>query len=224
MKYLLYLKEILVRFFIVNISLKLDVDPLLAIFGMSYVYVYVNSLLGVYTNVNALFTYTYFSYILMFTNWLIAYAITNIVSKYAGDNTESDNIQLVFYLVMFDILYYYLHRLMHTSILWKVHSVHHSATVSLGVDALYMHPIEVCLTMCSLYLSMLVWPPSSQLVVYNLVAICAKNTMWAHCRVESVLMPESAHWMHHKHYLVNYGNIFMDFVFSTYQKFDPQSS
>ena len=54
--------------------------------------------------------------------------------------------QFAVYFVLFDIYFYFLHRLMHTKALFWVHKVHHRSKVPDPLTAFSFHPIEGLLT------------------------------------------------------------------------------
>ena len=108
-----------------------------------------------------------------------------------------------------------MHYILHTRYFWWIHKTHHKAHVSYGVDALYMHPIESILTITSLLTGAFIWSPSSNYVIYDLIAISLKNTMWSHMNSVHTNMPSPIHYLHHKYGNVNYGSIFLDYVFRT---------
>ena len=156
----------------------------------------------------------------MAVNWYIAYWMTTWVL----DNVVTvENIykpaQAIYYLIVFDIAYYPMHYLFHTRLFWFIHKVHHQAQVNQGVDAFYMHPIELILTVLVFYIGTVMWIPTSPLIIYDMVAIGIKNTMWAHMGADAEHMQSPNHWLHHKYFNINYGNIFMDFIFDTFKQY-----
>lgn len=56
-------------------------------------------------------------------------------------------LQVLGFLYVDDVLYYWMHRTMHRGWLYKkVHSVHHRVPTPWAISAHYMHPVEFCLT------------------------------------------------------------------------------
>lgn len=55
--------------------------------------------------------------------------------------------QVVFFMYLDDFLYYFIHRVLHIPWLFKrIHYLHHSVKTPWGINAHYMHPIELLLT------------------------------------------------------------------------------
>jgi sterol desaturase/sphingolipid hydroxylase (fatty acid hydroxylase superfamily) len=129
-------------------------------------------------------------------------------------------LQLVAYLVVYDVLYYPMHVVLHWKPLYKhIHLVHHQATLRLGgVDALYMHPFEAFLTVWLLFVTAHFWAPESPQMILDLSAIALKNTLWAHAGYTNPGMPSPVHYIHHKLHRWNYSNVFMDFLFGTFRE------
>ena len=112
-----------------------------------------------------------------------------------------------------DVLFYPLHRLMHTKLLFHVHRMHHEWKKPIGVSALYASPFEhIVVNMTPpLMAGILV---RMNLVVFMFWAFAASaNTVWSHAY-------ENQHTDHHKLRTKNFGVglMLMDRWMGTLQK------
>jgi sterol desaturase/sphingolipid hydroxylase (fatty acid hydroxylase superfamily) len=56
-------------------------------------------------------------------------------------------LQIVFFIYLDDFLFYWLHRALHSKLMFRrIHSVHHRATTPWACSAQYLHPVEFVLT------------------------------------------------------------------------------
>ena len=134
----------------------------------------------------------------------------------------------LFVLLVYDFLYYFLHRWLHTpTMMRRVHGVHHRVHSPEAMDGLYLHPAETSAGVALLFIAMaLVGPisPASFLIVafVHSVANIATHT--------NLVAPHSVfalfnfwtirHDLHHSsHRSANYASIFpiWDRMFGTYR-------
>jgi sterol desaturase/sphingolipid hydroxylase (fatty acid hydroxylase superfamily) len=55
-------------------------------------------------------------------------------------------VQLIIGNLIFDVLFYYVHQLLHTPLFYRyVHSIHHSFDLPVGIAVSYVHPVEYVL-------------------------------------------------------------------------------
>ena len=121
--------------------------------------------------------------------------------------------QLPTAVIVTDIIFYPLHRIMHHPKLYKYHAAHHIWDPPMACSALYSDPFEHC------YINIL--PPllASIITQMNFIVMCiwfflaTLNTVLAHSY-------EGTHTIHHKYRAYNYGVglMTMDRIFKTYKK------
>ncbi|NJK33581.1 MAG: sterol desaturase family protein [Oscillatoriales cyanobacterium SM2_2_1] len=113
--------------------------------------------------------------------------------------------QVILALLVSDLMYYLLHRLMHqTPWLWQFHMVHHSSVELDWLATVRIHPLEQILIkisqMAPLYL--LGFPPA----VLAIFMLCSAGmAFWIHANVPwrfpilrwLIVTPEYHHWHHH---------------------------
>jgi sterol desaturase/sphingolipid hydroxylase (fatty acid hydroxylase superfamily) len=220
-KYIIYGREVLTNIGLVHIYTLFTSSPKLQLILsilMCYVRISMTATNG-YSCPKLKHNYVRWDLLLIAFNMFISYVV---VSTFLGDTTNSSTstsiIQLAFYLVVFDVVYYPLHIFLHhPSVYSSIHLIHHKAEVRYGLDLFYMHPIEMLVTVYALFAGALLWPPSSALFVVYLVTIAVGNSMWSHISIFHDSMPDPVHYLHHKYHNCNYGNIFMDHLFKTYR-------
>lgn len=111
------------------------------------------------------------------------------------------------FLVVEELLFYYLHRLMHRPPLYgMVHKRHHEWTAPIAIATNYCHPVEHAL--CNL-LPVMIGPllcGSHCAVIWMWQTIATVNSINTHSGYHLPLMPSpEAHDFHHLRFNVNYG-------------------
>ncbi len=124
-----------------------------------------------------------------------------------------------------EIHFYFVHRLIHVPILYKfIHSVHHNSVNPSPWSSLSMHPVEHLLYWSDSLIH-LVLPSHPLLFMYNL-HITGTGAVVGHVGFDKLEVgPNSAvnsnayaHYLHHKHFEVNYadGTTALDKLFGTW--------
>jgi sterol desaturase/sphingolipid hydroxylase (fatty acid hydroxylase superfamily) len=141
--------------------------------------------------------------------------------------------RVVLYFVLADLGMYWIHRLLHSSYLWRIHRWHHSPTymywlagirATLPQEILFTLPFALCAPLLQHA------PPWLFLAIFA-VGFLTNNWMhanvtWNSSRLERLLVTPRYHHVHHDahpdHYSANLGALFTvwDRVFGTYV--DPQ--
>ncbi len=103
--------------------------------------------------------------------------------------------------ILSNVLFYSTHRLLHTRILYPIHSIHHRYRDPIGVCALYAHPIEHLFANNLCFVLPIVVCRLNYYWMLLILCLSSFNIVWAHARVESNV----AHRLHHLLYTVNYG-------------------
>lgn len=135
--------------------------------------------------------------------------------------------QVLGVLLLYDFLYYFMHRTMHRRELMKfVHGVHHKARFPSAVESLYLHPLEnlagLSLLMGSTALLGPVSATSFLLIVFihsTVNILVHTNMAFPHPAFKLANYWAARHDIHHgKHLNRNYASIFpfWDMMFDTY--------
>ncbi|WP_160012072.1 sterol desaturase family protein [Rhizobium sp. 18055] len=121
--------------------------------------------------------------------------------------------------------FYAIHRLIHTPFLYKwVHSIHHNSVNPSPWSSLSMHPLEALL-----YFSVGVWHlilPSNPLIALYQLNTAGLGAFIGHLGFDRIEVTEASafgshaysHYLHHKHFEVNYADGVMPFdhIFGSY--------
>lgn len=142
-------------------------------------------------------------------------------------------ITIVLVVLLFDFADYWTHRLMHNSLLWGVHAVHHSDQRLTWLTSSRVHIFESSIMKLG-YLFILGWIgfPMWSLLAANVVAYLHNryvhcNVDWNHGPLAKVIASPNWHRWHHSvepsAYNKNYANVFsfLDVIFGTYHNPGP---
>jgi sterol desaturase/sphingolipid hydroxylase (fatty acid hydroxylase superfamily) len=143
-------------------------------------------------------------------------------------------VKLVFFVLAVDCSAYWLHRLWHTSLFWRIHKWHHSPNYMYwlaGVRASLPQVIMAGLPF-TLWLPLLKPVPPLFFVLYSVFLIVTNNWMhmnvtWRSRWLEWILVTPRFHHIHHadeaRFYMRNFGVVFTfwDRIFGTYA--DPEA-
>ncbi len=137
-------------------------------------------------------------------------------------------ITILLVVLLFDIADYWTHRLMHNSLLWGVHAVHHSEQRMTWLTSSRVHIFESSVMKLG-YLFILGWVgfPMWALLAANVVAYLHNRYVhcdvgWNHGPLAKVIASPNWHRWHHSvepsAYNKNYANVFsfLDVIFGTY--------
>ena len=117
------------------------------------------------------------------------------------------------FLVIEEIGFYYLHRLMHTKILYKyIHKYHHEYTDVVSLGAIYAHPLEhIIVNLFPLLLGPYLIKSCLRTILLW-ISLAIINTITTHSKLSS----SNYHNNHHIHFNYNYGVIgILDFIHNT---------
>ena len=115
--------------------------------------------------------------------------------------------------ILHETHFYLIHRLIHTPFLYKhVHSVHHNSVNPSPFSSLSMHPVELLL-----YLGMAFWHlviPSNPILALYQLHRAGFGAIPGHIGFDKIEVRENGgvdthafvHYLHHKHFEVNYGD------------------
>jgi methylsterol monooxygenase len=121
---------------------------------------------------------------------------------------------VVFAVLVHRVLFYYIHRLLHTPWLYRrVHYVHHRWTEPSSVVAVNAHPLEnVVLNAGPVLLSVLVWPPDLMSLAIFLIWAVSQSCL-DHSGYR--LLDAGHHFIHHQKFTCNFGVAWLDQLHGT---------
>lgn len=116
-------------------------------------------------------------------------------------------LHICFFSIIEEILFYYIHRLLHTSRLYgSIHKIHHEWTAPIGLAAMYSHPIE---HIVSNIIPVFIGPfllKSHITTVWLWLCFAITNTIQTHSGYHLPYLASSEmHDYHHRVFNANYG-------------------
>jgi methylsterol monooxygenase len=116
-----------------------------------------------------------------------------------------------------DIIFYWMHYLMHCSIIYKyIHSIHHAWKAPVAAGTVYAHPVEHFMTNIVPYYLPFYYLNLSWTCMLFWTAIIPIATTFAHSGYLIIYANDGRHDLHHHKFNVNYGLLFSDYIFGTY--------
>jgi sterol desaturase/sphingolipid hydroxylase (fatty acid hydroxylase superfamily) len=116
--------------------------------------------------------------------------------------------------LLFDLLFYHVHRLLHTRPFRKIHSIHHRFPHEVPLAAYYVHPAEFVLVNFSVPVAISVWMQSHVLSMVGMGAFSVFAAMWIHSGHDMFFMMN--HEGHHIDMKKNIGAVgMMDMIYGT---------
>lgn len=148
-------------------------------------------------------------------NLCISYPIFDIANIYYNTietNKLNPIINIFLWLCISDLIFYNVHRLLHTKQLYFIHSIHHEYRYTHGIGAIYAHPIEFVLN----NIVALVLPIYFiGIPLYQGYLIMVFSTFYTVVISHGGFIKDQDHLIHHQKYKYNYGLFIMDNIFRT---------
>lgn len=157
-------------------------------------------------------------------NAILSFLFIPIINLFPVLITVSDSIygyilRVFLSLAIGEFIFYWSHRLLHTSYFYKYHKQHHLYTVPHSFAGLYASPVEYLI---SNHFSM-VFPlkvisnPYPFMLIIESIAV-SLNILKSHHSKVSLLTGSKSHLLHHEKMNCNYGfSRIVDWLFGTYQ-------
>ena len=155
-------------------------------------------------------------------NQIIVYPFVKMApTMYNTDYVELTDILLIplylyLYYIIHCIWFYFIHRLMHTRLLWNtVHKIHHQIIDTNPYTALYCHFIEhLVLNLMSVFIGPIIFP-STQIALKIWFHMTTLSTINAHNSISRI--KKQTHDIHHMFYKYNFGTgVVLDKLFNAY--------
>jgi sterol desaturase/sphingolipid hydroxylase (fatty acid hydroxylase superfamily) len=124
--------------------------------------------------------------------------------------------EIFFYIVYYDIFYYFLHRLLHTKYLYSIHKIHHIKKIPDYYDYYNIHVLELPFTSIGLIFAIYLYKLYIYQLLYAIIFINVRGILM-HDNQFIYLLGDH-HLVHHKHYKCNYGEYWLDYIFGTVYK------
>jgi sterol desaturase/sphingolipid hydroxylase (fatty acid hydroxylase superfamily) len=122
-------------------------------------------------------------------------------------------LQVAVHILFYDLWFYASHLLLHTRFLYPIHSIHHQKAIPTFLDTYHGHWIEAPFQSLG-YLTPLFWFPTfSWAVPISLVLVNARGMLRHDSR--TTWIDGGHHMIHHKYPTYNYGEPWLDALFST---------
>jgi sterol desaturase/sphingolipid hydroxylase (fatty acid hydroxylase superfamily) len=129
--------------------------------------------------------------------------------------------QLIFYILVGDMWFYVVHRLMHTNrkLYEDVHRYHHMYRYPVAVSTLFADPAEHLLcNIMSIMIGPLISPAKSTFLLLLWVFLVTANGLIAHCGYKLPITDAVKHDIHHRLMTHNFGTLGLsDRLFGTYR-------
>ena len=165
----------------------------------------------------------YAAYLVLGYDWLIQSSAAVGFWTIAG--------QVLAVLLIYDFMFYWVHRLFHLPFLMRyVHGVHHRVRFPKAVDNFYLHPVDALWVTTLFFLSIaMVGPLSTTAFIVTLfVYVFINNTLHSGVNLPHPLFKLTNYWarmhdVHHgKNRSANFGSIFpiWDMLFGTHVRHD----
>ena len=120
---------------------------------------------------------------------------------------------LFLWLILSDIAFYSIHYLFHTKYLYPLHLIHHQYIDTIGLTALYAHPLDYIFSnLIPITFPILLFKFEDFLIQWIIIFSLSYTVIISHGGYK--FLPK-AHILHHLHRRVNYGLAFTDKLMGT---------
>lgn len=152
---------------------------------------------------------------LVSTNLLLSYPFFYYVEEnllFREPNQLHWIINFVLWMLMTDLIFYTIHRILHQRAIYFIHSVHHQYKYTYGFGAIYAHPIEFWVGN--------LFPVAAPMALFHMPrsvcnGIVIFSTFFTVVLSHGGYIVSKSHLNHHLKYRCNYGLAFMDRLLGT---------
>jgi len=126
-----------------------------------------------------------------------------------GNTTIGSELSLLLLtLFLSDTSFYWLHRLLHTKLLYKhVHKVHHRHKSAIAWSSFYFHPLELVLTWFFVFLLPILFVRLHYVTLMAYITTLLLSLVKSHCGIDIYgLYTSKFHDLHHLKFNGNYGS------------------
>jgi sterol desaturase/sphingolipid hydroxylase (fatty acid hydroxylase superfamily) len=121
--------------------------------------------------------------------------------------------EFFFYIMYYDIFYYFLHRLLHTKYLYFIHKIHHIKNIPDYYDYYNIHVLELPFTSIGLIFAIYLYKLYIYQLLYAIIFINVRGILMHDNQF--IYLVGDHHLIHHKYYKCNYGEYWLDYIFGT---------
>jgi sterol desaturase/sphingolipid hydroxylase (fatty acid hydroxylase superfamily) len=121
--------------------------------------------------------------------------------------------QFILYILYYDFFYYFLHRLLHTRLFYKIHKIHHLKIKPSFSDYYNVHILEIPLTTFGLFLAVYIHKIYIYQLIWSILFINIRGMLEHDDRF--IFLVGDHHLNHHLLFTCNYGEYWLDFIFGT---------
>eukprot|EP01111_Echinosteliopsis_oligospora_P010234 TRINITY_DN3149_c0_g1_i1.p1 TRINITY_DN3149_c0_g1~~TRINITY_DN3149_c0_g1_i1.p1 ORF type:complete len:250 (+),score=15.40 TRINITY_DN3149_c0_g1_i1:111-860(+) len=126
-------------------------------------------------------------------------------------------VEVAGYYVMYEIMFYYGHRILHwPSVYQRFHKLHHLTKGSVAISGYYMHPVDYCIESAIPFFAGLFFLNGHMVSTLVWICLASANSPHSHGGYQFPFMPlPDNHYIHHKVFNKNYGIGIFDRVHDT---------
>ena len=122
---------------------------------------------------------------------------------------------ILLHIFSYDVWFYFSHRMLHHPLLWRFHKLHHTKKDPIFYEAYVGHPVEHVFQTLGLFFPLFFIMDFSSLIAsfffVNLRGIIQHDK-------RCVFIIGDHHLLHHKYFVCNYGEYWLDYVSGTMYK------
>ena len=124
--------------------------------------------------------------------------------------------ELILYICIYDIWYYFLHMLFHTKYLYFIHKKHHLKINPTYLDSYFGNSLEKPIQSIGIIIPFIIYPIPFYKIACTMCIIQIRDMM-SHDE-SMIFLVGNHHLLHHKYPKYNFGEFWIDFLFGTLLK------
>jgi len=119
-------------------------------------------------------------------------------------------------ILSYDIWFYFCHRLLHTSYIYKYHQKHHTIKEPNWFDTYYASMVENCILGIGIFFPIIYFHVFDYECICSIIFINIRGLIRHETRLKHIFGDH--HLIHHKYLKYNYGEYWLDTIFGTKYK------